>query len=236
MTSLTFAVKFSLTFVVLGLHLALFVLLVISLAIHSGSNTEAIALGIEAVQLVLISIRLYYYFRYRNAPSRLKHEPIFFVSLWLISLSAALWISIRSPGLLKDFSGLSYPEVAAIVAITFTWLAWTLTVHLIWIAVQDHEAGLDQQDELEPVPWPSYTSPSRISRPKRISAKVVAVAHGSDPLLWARKKDRHGQGPARTAGVQPAKPTYNPHDRQPAIPPHTGMKTTYNQWYLGEAV
>ena len=45
----------------------------------------------------------------------------------LFLLAGALWISIRSPGLLEDFSGLSHPEVAAIVAITFTWLSWTLS-------------------------------------------------------------------------------------------------------------
>ncbi|KAI8998841.1 hypothetical protein BD414DRAFT_135591 [Trametes punicea] len=234
MASLTFAVKFSMTFLLLGLHLALFALFVLSLVIRSGGNTEAIALGIEAVQLVLLPIRLYYYFRYRDSPSRLTHERLFFFCMWLVSLTGAIWISVHSPSLMDDFAGLSYPEIAAVAAITLSWLAWTLTVHLIWIAVQEADAALDEVNE-EPVPWPSYTSPPRISRPKRLSAKVVAVAHGSDPLLWSRKKTRHGQGqPQGQAPVQPAMPIYDPRDRQPALP--TQLRTTYNQWYVGEAV
>ncbi|KAI9064206.1 hypothetical protein FKP32DRAFT_609655 [Trametes sanguinea] len=241
MTSITFAVKFSMCFLLLGLHNALFVLFVISLAMRTGGNTEAIALGIEAVQLILLPIRLYFYIRYRNSPSRLKHERTFFLCMWLLGLAGAIWISIHSPYLLDAFSRLSHPEVAAIAAITFSWLAWTLTVHLLWIAVQDiHEADDDGD---EPVPWPAYTSPPPISRPKRISAKIVAVAHGSDPLLWSRKKTRHGNvqrpGPGQVPvhpglGMQPAMPTYDPRDRQPGAPPP--MRTTYNHWYMGEAV
>lgn len=93
------------------------------------------------------------------------------------------------------------------------------------------EAAADEEDE-EPVQWPAHgAEPPRISRPKRISAKIVAVAHGSDPLLWARKKNRPGQGYM----PQPARPTYDPHDRRQ--PPHMQqVQTTYNQWYVGEAV
>ncbi|KAI0637199.1 hypothetical protein C8Q77DRAFT_1155054 [Trametes polyzona] len=228
MASLTFAVKFSMTFFILGLHLALFILFLVSLAVHSGSNVEAIALGIEAVQLILIPIRLYYYIRYRDSPSRLTHERLFFVCLLLISLTGAIWVSVRSPHLLDDFAGLAHPEPAAIAAITLTWLAWTLTVHLIWISVQEHADAEDAEEE--PVAWPGYTDPPRVSRPKRISAKIVAVAHGSDPLLWSRKKNRHPG-----AAVQPAMPTYDPRNRRQPPPPPP-MRTTYNDWYAGEAV
>ncbi|CDO70697.1 hypothetical protein BN946_scf184798.g12 [Trametes cinnabarina] len=241
MASLTFAVKFSMTFLLIGLHIALFFLFVLSLSMRTGGNTEAIALGIEVVQLILLPIRLYFYIRYRDTPSRLKHERTFFLCMWLIGLTGTVWISIHSPNLLDAFAKLPHPDVAAIVTITFAWLAWTLTVHLLWISLQDANDAAD--DEEEPVAWPAYTSPPPIGRPKRISAKIVAVAHGSDPLLWARKKTRHAHG-ARPGcaqvpdqprvGVQPAMPTYDPHDRQPGLPPQ--MKTTYNQWYMGEAV
>ncbi|KAI0670585.1 hypothetical protein C8Q78DRAFT_1079532 [Trametes maxima] len=247
MATLAFAVKFSLTFFLLGLHLALFILFVLSLAARTGTGgiTEAIALGIEIVQLVLLSIRLYFYIRHRNSPSRLTHERFFFLSLWLISLTGAIWISIHAPSMLDDFAGLSQPEAAAIIAITLSWLAWTLTVHLIWLAVQEHMDAEDAEDSAEPIRWPdhgAFSSPPRISRPKRISAKIVAVAHGSDPLLWARKKNRHGQGYAQGLGVglgqssmQPARPTYDPRDRQPAVPPPQ-VRTTYNHWSEWEAV
>ncbi|KAI0831074.1 hypothetical protein BC628DRAFT_724247 [Trametes gibbosa] len=228
MASLTFAVKFSMAFFLLGLHLALFILFVFSLGVHTGGTVEAIALGIEVVQLILIIVRLCYYVRYRDLPSRLTHERLFFLCLWLLSTVGALWISVQTPRLLDDFAGLTYPEPAAVTAITLTWLAWTITVHLIWVVV--HEASAYEEDE-EPVPWPAHTQLPRISHPKRISAKIVAVAHGSDPLLWARKKNRPGQGYM----LQPARPTYDPRDRRQ--PPHMQQaKTTYNQWYVGEAM
>ncbi|KAI0646858.1 hypothetical protein C8Q79DRAFT_925542 [Trametes meyenii] len=258
MASLAFAVKFSLSEYPISslpsgspeLMATLFVLFVLSLAARTGTGgiTEAIALGIEIVQLVLLSIRLYFYIRHRNSPSRLTHDRFFFLSLWLISLTGAIWISVHAPSMLDDFAGLSQPEAAAIIAITLSWLAWTLTVHLIWLAVQEHIDAEDAEDEpAEPIRWPDHgafkpsSSPPRISRPKRISAKIVAVAHGSDPLLWARKKNRHGQGYARGLGVQglgqssvqPARPTYAPRDRQSAVlppPPPPPMRTTYNHW------
>ncbi|KAI0781157.1 hypothetical protein BD413DRAFT_620619 [Trametes elegans] len=239
MASLAFAVKFSMIFFLLGLHLALCVLFAISFAVHSGSTTEAVALGIEIVQLIILPIRLYYYVRHRNHPWRLTHERLFFLCIWLISLTAAIWISVHTPSLLEDFAGLSAPEAAAIAVITLTWLSWTFTVHLMWIAVQEKDAALDD-DENEPIPWPGTDSKfsgatrPRISHPKRISAKIVAVAHGSDPLLWARKKNRHGQKQTGfgAAGVQKAMPTYDPRDRlPPQVPP---VKTTYNNWYLDD--
>ncbi|KAI0371711.1 hypothetical protein BV20DRAFT_158265 [Pilatotrama ljubarskyi] len=249
MASLTFALKFSMTFFLLGLHLGLFILCIISLAIRSGGDTEAIALGIEAVQLILLPIRLSYYVRYRDRPSRLTHERLFFLCLWLVSLAGAILVSVRSPHLLDDFAGLAHPELAAIAAITLSWLAWTLTVHLIWIAIQEDLDRSDEDGPEEPIAWPAYTTPSRTnpSRPKRISAKIVAVAHGSDPLLWARKKNRHGQGPVQAQskgqdkekGKGPAMPTaaYDPRERRlPPVPlPQMRMKTTYDSWYGWEA-
>ncbi|EIW60585.1 uncharacterized protein TRAVEDRAFT_45833 [Trametes versicolor FP-101664 SS1] len=237
MVSIAFAMKFSMTIFLLGLHLGLALLFVLSLTARSGGNVEAIALGIEAVQLILIPIRLYFYLRYRKSPSRLQHERLFFVCLWVISLASAIWVSIHSPKLLDDFAGLSYPEPAAIAAITLTWLAWTLTVHLIWITVQEHN---DAQDDDEPVPWPAYTKPlPPVNRPKRISAKIVAVAHGSDPLLWDRKKNRHGQDYPPPKAPRPAMPTYDPRDRRQApMPPQLPQvpRTTYNSWYNAEAM
>ncbi|KAI0362677.1 hypothetical protein OH77DRAFT_74620 [Trametes cingulata] len=259
MASLTFALKFSMTFFLLGLHLALFILFAISLAIRSGGNIEAIALGIEAVQLILIPIRLYYYIRFRDRPSRLTHERLFFLCLWLISLSGAIIISVRSPHLLDDFAGLSHPEPAAIAVITLAWLAWTLTVHLIWVVIQEELTALDEEDlPEEPIAWPAYTTPApratqNQSRPKRISAKIVAVAHGSDPLLWARKKNGYGKAQEKSKGLKgkgkereraPAVPTaaYDPRDRRlPPLPQQQQggsemrMKTTYDSWYGWDA-
>lgn len=100
--------------------------------------------------------------------------------------------------------------------------------------MQEHN---DAEDDEEPVPWPAYTKPPPpVNRPKRISAKIVAVAHGSDPLLWDRKKNRHGQDypPPR-----PAMPTYDPRDRRQApMPPQLPQvpRTTYNSWYNAEAM
>ncbi len=105
--------------------------------------------------------------------------------------------------------------------------------------MQEHaDAELDDE---EPVQWPGYTPPRSANRPKRISAKIVAVAHGSDPLLWARKKNRHGQDYPPVP--RPAMPTYDPRDRrqwQAQVPPAPKLpqvpRTTYNSWYNVEAV
>lgn len=133
-------------------------------------------------------------------------------------------------------SHLPYPATLAYNCSRLTSYSFP-AVHLIWITVQEHN---DAEDDDEPVPWPAYTKPlPPVNRPKRISAKIVAVAHGSDPLLWDRKKNRHGQDYPPPKAPRPAMPTYDPRDRRQApMPPQLPQvpRTTYNSWYHAEAM
>ncbi|KAI0721550.1 hypothetical protein C8T65DRAFT_200042 [Cerioporus squamosus] len=271
MASLQFALKFSLTFFVLGLHLGLGLLFLLSFIVRSGRSIEGIVIGVEAILIIMTSIRLWYYFtRYRAVPNaqRLRRESVdervFLVALWVLSLANAVWITVHALNLPEGFAGLPHPDVAAIAAITLIWLAWTVceyatfpfifpssteltmlfsaAVHLLWILVQEENAWLDAEVD-GPVQWPStaaasYTPPParRFPSDKRISAKIVAVQHGSPPELWAKKKFGNAYADVGAPVLQPAKPTYHSKARQFRDPPP--VKTSRYQWYItpGEAV
>ena len=78
-----------------------------------------------------------------------------------------------------DFSGVAQPDVAAILAITMVWIAWSICVwniihlvtstdpnchclafHLVWIVVQEENPWL-LEDAPVPVAWPPRISPPR---------------------------------------------------------------------------
>ena len=123
-------------------------------------------------------------------------------------------------------------------------------VHLIWILVQEETAWLTAEVQPEVAQWPStvaaYTpEPTRrhpTTRAGRLSAKIVAVQHGSPPELWAKNKGTARERERAEAPLppqptlQPARPTYDPRARQMRDPPP--VKTSRYQWYItpGEAV
>ncbi|RDX48368.1 hypothetical protein OH76DRAFT_1352670 [Lentinus brumalis] len=249
MSSLQFALKFSLTVFVLGLHLGLALLFLLSFIVRSGRSTEGIAIGVEAILIVMTSIRLWYYFtRYQMGTNRQRmrresvDERVFLVALWILSLANAVWITVHALNLPEGFAGLPHPDVAAIASITLIWLAWTVSVHLLWILVQEENAWLDAEADVL-VQWPSraaaaYTPPPgrRFPSDKRISAKIIAVQHGSPPELWAKKNVEKPRAEATVTSLQPAKPAYDPRVRQIREPPP--VMTSRYQWYItpGEAM
>ncbi|RPD65908.1 hypothetical protein L226DRAFT_183047 [Lentinus tigrinus ALCF2SS1-7] len=252
MSSLQFVFKFTLTVFVFALHVGLGLLFLLSFIVRSGRSTEGIAIGIEAILIFMLSIRLWYYYtRYRTMTNahRMQRdsvdERVFLVALWVLSLANAVWITVHALNLPEGFAGVPHPDVAAIASITLIWLAWTVSVHLLWILVQEENAWLDAVAKDDgPVRWPStaaagtYTPPPprRFPSDKRISAKIVAVQHGSPPELWAKKNFGNPRAEVGVPGLQPAKPTYNPRARQFCEPPP--VKTSRYQWYIipGEAV
>ncbi len=125
-------------------------------------------------------------------------------------------------------------------------------VHLIWILVQEETTWIEVETE-SAIDWPStsrtYSSgpytpepPRRnpIGRFGRISAKIIAVQHGSPPELWSKNKGKASQvAPAPSPPpptLEPARPTYDPRARQMREAPP--IKTSRYQWYItpGEAV
>lgn len=87
-------------------------------------------------------------------------------------------------------------------------------------------------------PEPPRRNP--IGRFGRISAKIIAVQHGSPPELWSKNKGKASQvAPAPSPPpptLEPARPTYDPRARQMREAPP--IKTSRYQWYItpGEAV
>ncbi|KAI0747905.1 hypothetical protein C8Q80DRAFT_1120527 [Daedaleopsis nitida] len=269
MSTLQFALKFSMTLFVLCLHFGLVLLFLLSFIVRSGKSTEGIAFGVEIIVFIMVSIRLWYYWaRYRKMTyaQRMRRdaidERVFVVVLWVLSLANAVWISVHALSLPDGFAGLPRPDFAAVAIITLTWLAWTLcehltevlvltfstntrsssAVHLIWILVQEETSWFDEEDLEKPIQWPSTAStytpePPRhrpLMRGGRLSAKIVAVQHGSPPELWAKNRGM-AQREVAPPVLQPARPTYDPKARQMREPPP--IKTSQYQWYItpGEA-
>lgn len=115
-------------------------------------------------------------------------------------------------------------------------------VHLLWILVQEENAWLDAEADVL-VQWPSraaaaYTPPPgrRFPSDKRISAKIIAVQHGSPPELWTKKNVEKPRAEATVTSPQPVKPAYDPRVRQIREPPP--VMTSRYQWYItpGEAM
>ena len=139
-------------------------------------------------------------------------------------------------------------------------------LHLLWILIQEENFWLEAQAaaKAEEAQWvasvtrggPSPPSSAWRDPHKRVSAKIVAVQHGTAPELWTKKNfgspraaefgdeaQTRVEAPAPKAPaqveateLQPAKPTYDPRVRQFREPPP--VITSRYQWYIypGEAV
>ncbi|KAH9946297.1 uncharacterized protein BXZ73DRAFT_95801 [Epithele typhae] len=231
MTKLHFAIKFCMTLFLLACQIGLIVILLLSLLVRKGTgeypsshalpqSTEVVSVSLQGALVIPTVIRLYAYLNqrrkhgYDTAEQNPLDRPVFIVASSLMSLASAIWMTVNVYSLLFDLSNLSNAKAATIGVIATVWVEWSVTFHLVWIALLERNERFTHTligGDLEK--WPPISGPKPLranskagllsissKQPRRgfggrVSAHVVAVQHGSPPEMWA-----HGAGAGARGG------------------------------------